>query len=197
MKKVFLSTLIFVLVLAFISPSTVVEAAEHIHEIMGVIIQKDGEQLHIVGESLTGHCGEVIVSIGNAPIYNLLTGRLEQAHAISGNISVRAAYIPRQESHPHEAITVWLHALEDEAAVFSTVVSENIQYGVDHCVFLSTDGKYRITLNLDTLITDPNAGLLHPNEVYPGQEFFIWVDMITASNPALVYPYQVVLIQPV
>ena len=158
-------------------------------ETIGQVISVNDYLLHVIGEPLTpsGEYG-VIVNIENAPIYDLLTGFPAYISDIEDGMSVRIAYIGQT------AIAVWLNCDYEDSAVFTVVVSDNIQYGSEHSVFLCTDGKYRVTLSHKTVIIDPAMGDLMPHDIVPGMEFFVWVDMITASSPALVYPNKVVLI---
>ncbi|MCL2286965.1 MAG: hypothetical protein FWC32_11475 [Firmicutes bacterium] len=164
--------------------------SEEIYETVGIVVSLNGNQLHIIGESLTefGHA-DVVVDITNARIYNLQTGFPVDISFIGSGMSARVAY-----NESETALAVWLNCDNENSAVFSVVVSDNIQYGGDYCVFLCTDGKYRVTLSGQTVIIDPHYGELSPIDILPGQELFLWVDMITASSPSLVYPDKVVLI---
>ena len=163
--------------------------SEAISETIGSVVDFAGDGLHIVGEPLTaaGH-SDIIVDISDARIYDLRTGFPVGADFIKKDMSVRVAYDTSKT-----ALAVWLNCDDEDSAVFSVVVSDNIQYGHDSSVFLCTDGKYRVTLSPETIIVDP-YGELSPADILPGQEFFLWVDMITASSPSLVYPDKVVLI---
>ena len=193
-------TLIFVLALSLIPHLTVKAAGvnlepEIIDETIGTVEDFAMGCLYIIGEALTvGGLDSAIIELGDAPIYDLLTGLPISACCIKVGTDIRVAYI-RQPDMPAQAITVWLNPNHEDAAVFTTIVSENIQYGLDYCVFLSADGRYRITLTADTYILDPGYGLITTQDILPGQEFFVWVDMITASSPALVFPDKVVLIE--
>jgi len=165
-----------------------------IDETIGIIDDLVSGFLHISGEALTC-CGldDAIIQIGDAPIYDLLTGLPVHASSIKIGMEVRVAYFQQADEHS-QALAIWLNPGHKDAAVFSTIVSENIYYGPDYTVFLSADGRYRITLTLDTFIYDPDFGQIAPEDIIPGQEFFVWVDMITASSPAQVYPDKVVSI---
>ena len=166
--------------------------AQAIQEIIGVIEAVQNGTLQIYGECLiTEQLQTVNMYIGDAPVYDLKTGFPSCVSQISTGMSVRAAFMPPDAA----SVIIWLNALEPDTAVFSITVSDNIQYGSDYCVFLSDDGKYRITLTAETHIFDPLQGQLAPWEIRPDQEFFVWVDMITAGYPAQVYPSQVVLIR--
>jgi len=188
--------LIFILALALATCLTAaassVNVKTSIEETIGTIIVNDCGCLHISGEALTHNAlGEVIITVGDAPIYSLLSGLPIPLNSIKPGMEARIAYIDKPEGLP-QAIAIWLHPNHADAAVFTTTVSDNIQYGPGYCVFLSADGKYRITLDDDTLILDSNNKQITPEDIGPGQSFFIWVDMVTASSPALVYPDKVV-----
>jgi len=165
-----------------------------IDETIGIVCEFYNGRLSIAGEAITGGgLNDIVVVLGDAPIYDLLTGLPVCTDSIHVGMDVRAAYL-LQPGHEAQAVVIWLTPAHPMAAVFTTIVSENIQYSPDFAVFLSADGKYRITLTADTSIYDPIHGLLTFWDIKPGQEFFVWVDMITASSPALVYPDKVVRI---
>ena len=187
--------LVFVLALSNLT----VKAADvtfdtNIGETIGIVKDYDRGYLHVSGEALTyGGFDDAIIQIGDAPIYDLLTGLPVPANSIKIGMEVRTAYL-LQSSEAPQALAIWLHPSHEDAAVFSTTVSDNIYYGADYTVFLSADGRYRITLTVDTFIFVPGYGEITPEDIEPGQEFFVWVDMITASSPALVFPDKVVSI---
>jgi len=163
-----------------------------IDETIGIIEIYDGDFLYVLGDALTYNgLDDIAIQIGDAPIYDLLTGLPACASSILAGMEVRAAYIRQADEHA-QAIAIWLNPSHEDAAVFSTVVSDNIYYGPDYTVFLSADGRYRVTLTLDTYIYVPGYGEISPEDIMPGQKFFVWVDMITASSPALVFPDKVV-----
>jgi len=191
MKK-FISVLVC---LAFVFGSYVlVEGAFYGSETLGHVVYLEEDILHIVGEGITpGGRRDVLVNIAGSPIYDLRTGFPVSAAAIYEGMSVRAAYAV-ERSEPFEGLAVWLNWDFDDAAVFSVVVSGNIQYGADSCVFLSHDEKYRVTIFPETVIMCPRFGQLAFSDIVPGQEFFVWVDMITASSPAEVFPDKIVLL---
>ena len=177
-------------VLAFDDMNTVGETAGH-------VVSFDGQEIHVVGEAITSAgYADVIICIKNSPpVYDLLTGFEISPSTIYEGMCIRAAYLPSGLfGKPSEAITVWANWDFDDSAVFSVVVSENIQYGNGYCVFLSQDGKYRITVTYETSLTCPYFGTITPRDILPYQEFFVWVDMITASSPALVYPDKMVML---
>jgi len=168
-------------------------AAANIGETIGEVVSINGHYLHVTGDPLTP-LGKpsITANIKNAPIYDLLTGFPACITDITPDMSIRIAYI--QKAGEAVAIAVWLNCDYEDSAAFTVVVSDNIQYGGDHSAFLSADGKYRVTLSPKTSIIDPYTGDLTPLCIVPGMEFFVWVDMITASSPSLVYPSKVVLI---
>ena len=203
MKK--LSSSLLVLLLALVSTFnltakaanvTVVshETAEAaIDEIIGIIEHVGWDFLHISGEALTyGGLDDAAIQVGDVPIYDLLTGLPVRLGNVEAGMEARVAYMQHEDAP--QAVAIWLHPSHEDAAVFSTVVSDSIYYGPDYTVFLSADGRYRITLTEDTYILVPGYGPIAPEDIEPGQEFFVWVDMITASSPALVYPDKVVCI---
>jgi len=173
--------------LAIILPANAMH--NDVGETFGIVANIDGYHLHVVGDPLTpAGKHDIIINIANAPIYDLLTGFSSDMAKIETDMSIRVAYID------NVAIAVWLNCDYEDSAVFTVVVSDNIQYGYDYVTFLSADGKYRVTVSDKTSIIDPVYGEISPLDIIPGQEFFLWVDMITASNPSLVYPDKVVLI---
>ena len=175
---------------------TIVTRAITGSETIGFVEGFDGENIHIIGEAITKCAYEdVIVNItNNTHVYDLLTGFRVGANAIYEGMSARASYIVGR-SEPFDALAVWLNWDSNNAAVFSVAVSGNIQYSEDSCVFISNNGKYRVTISPETAIICPQYGLLSHMDILPGQEFFVWVDMITASNPAEVYPDKIVLME--
>ena len=164
-------------------------------ETIGVVINLTEDILYIEGEPITSYgAHKVAVDISSTPIYDLLTGFPVTKQVIYNDMSVRIAY-EISPSGKKNALVVWLNCGYEDSAVFTVVVSDNIQYGSDHCVFLCVDGKYRVTITPQTVIMNPNYnGEIFPFDIYPGQELFIWVDMITASSPSIVYPDKVVVI---
>jgi len=163
-----------------------------VDETIGIIKNYRGDFLKISGEALTyGGLDDVTIQVGEAPIYDLITGLPATVRSLKAGTEVRVAY---HAGKPPQAAAIWLNPSHEDAAVFSTVVSDNIYYGPGYTVFLSADGRYRITLTDDTFIFVPGYGEIYPEDVLPGQEFFVWVDMITASSPALVFPKKVVCI---
>jgi hypothetical protein len=179
---------------------TVSAANDNVGETIGYVVEFNGDIVHVVGEPLdeSGFSG-AFVQLGNAPVYDLRTGFRVPAEAIQKDMDIRMAYrVPQGansgSTEPFHAIVAWLNWNEDDAAVFTVEVSENSSYGIEGLVFLSADGKYRIVLTPETLIIDPHYGILSPSEISAGMEFFVWVDILTASTPALVYPEKVVVV---
>lgn len=160
-------------------------------EAIGTVASFDGRLVNInVEDEITAEdTHAILIDIASAPIYNLLTGLPASADYIQPDMTIRVAF-----DQNHQALVVWLNCGYLNSAIFSITVSENIQYYEDYCVFLTTCGKYRFTLAQDTIILHPYYGKLTPDNIAPGQEFFVWVDMITASHPSIVYPDKVVLI---
>ena len=170
--------------------------SEAIEETIGYVIFAGGGEVFISGEVITGGgLPEVSLLLGDAPVYDLLTGLPLCESDIKPGMGIRAAYFMPCEDGLAPAVAVWMNWDYDEAAVFTVVVSENIRHGFDGAVFLSADGKYRVALTPETVILDYNHKKLIPADILPGMEFFVWVDMITASNPSLVYPEKIVVIE--
>jgi len=194
MKKITLC-LVTLVVLFCSQDLTVLAAGDNVDETIGYVTRVDGGKIYISGEAITSDgLPDVVVDLGDAPIYDLLTGLPMLAHEINADMGIRAAYGAAAEGKPRPAVVVWMNWDYDNAAVFTVVVSENVHYGTDGVVFLSADGKYRVALTPEIVILDDRHNELYPSDIKPGMEFFVWVDMITASNPALVYPDKVVLI---
>jgi len=170
---------------------TTTAAQSEINETIGEIAALTATHLHITGDPVTpaGH-HDIAVVIGDAPIYDLRTGFPVCVSFMVEGMSARVAY-----DNAKNAVAIWLNCDYEDSAVFTVVVSGNIRYEYDHCTFLSADGKYRVTLSPETVIIDPYYGELSHADILPGQEFFVWVDMITASHPSLVYPDKVVVIR--
>ncbi|MCL2499418.1 MAG: hypothetical protein FWE90_03670 [Defluviitaleaceae bacterium] len=168
----------------------------YVGETQGEITRVWGECIRIEGEALTDAGYAIVdINISGVPAYDLITGqRVSYTEARKG-MSVRAAYAVDTYPRPYPAIVLWFNACHDDAAVFTAVVSENIRRESDCCVFLTADGRYRIVFSQDTRICDPHHGEMTVDDILPGQEFFIWVDSITASCPSWVYPHKAVLVR--
>jgi len=194
MKKVVLCLMIFT-ALAVFQSTTVLATNDSIHETIGYVVSLEDDVMYISGEPLTmGGMPDVTVKVGNAPIYDLLTGLPMPFSSITPEMSVRVAYGQTFAGMPNPVVVIWANWDYDDAAAFTVTVSENIHYDSDGVVFLSADGRYRVALTTDVLIFDYHYNQLIPHLIVPGMEFFVWVDMITASSPAFVYPDKVVLI---
>ncbi|MCL2047981.1 MAG: hypothetical protein FWG87_04565 [Defluviitaleaceae bacterium] len=167
---------------------------ENVGETIGYVINIHGDILHIDGEPLTvSDFSNVLVNIARAPIYDLRTGFRVLSQSIREDTALRVAY-EIGGGEPFPAVAAWLNWDDDDAAAFTVEVSESISAGYSDTAFLSADGKYRVTLTPETLIFDPFHGILSPSDIVHGMELFVWVDMITASTPALVYPDKVVVV---
>lgn len=191
---VIMKKLIAMLTVLFLFSSMPV-LAEAIGETAGYVADIHGNLVHVAGEPLTPTGREsVIVNINNAPIYNLISGFRAGIEDIAPGMEIRVAYRTSAKTEPFPAVVAWLNWDHPNAAVFTVTVSENIYRDAGGTVFLSADGKYRVSLSSDTIMQCPYYGSLSHHEIRPGMEFFIWVDMITASTPALVYPDKIVLV---
>lgn len=200
MKKILFALFVsFVLCFARCPGLTAFAAGDNVGETIGYVTDIRGDVVHVTGEPLTESGFEAAaVRIGNAPVYDLRTGERVSKREIFRDTDVRIAYFVPESGPlqmPLSAVVVWLNWNEDDAAVFTVRVSENIYVGADSTVFLCADGKYRVELTPDTVIYDPLNGLISHREVTPGMEFFVWVDILTASTPALIYPDKVVVVR--
>jgi len=183
----------FALIMVFI-PCLTVKASNdnfNVNETIGIVKDFCGDFLFVSGEALTPFgFDDVELRVGDAPVFDLLTGLPVSVLSLQPGVEVRVAYM----GDPPQATAIWLHPNHENSAAFTVMVSDNIQYGLGYCVFLSADGRYRVTLTEDTYVLDVEYGQISPEDVVPGQAFFVWVDMITASSPAIVYPEKVVSI---
>lgn len=173
---------------------TVIGVGGNVGEIIGYVTDIYGDIVHIVGEPPDND--EILqaqIQIGNAPVYDLRTGFRVPASEITTDMDIRVVFGSSEE--PLSAKVVWLNWDDEDAAVFTVVASDNINFSADGAVFLSADGKYRVALTPETEILHPIHGWISPTQITPGTEFFVWVDMITASTPALVFPDKVVVVQ--
>jgi len=170
---------------------TTAAAAAEINETIGEITAVTDTHIHITGDPLTPIAShDITVAIGDALIYDLRTGFPVCVLFMAEGMSARVAY-----DKAKNAVAIWLNCDYEDSAVFTVAVSGNIRYEYGYCTFLSADGKYRVTLSPETVIIDPYYGELSPADVVPGLELFVWVDMITASHPSLVYPDKVVIVR--
>ncbi|MCL2840611.1 MAG: hypothetical protein FWE05_07525 [Defluviitaleaceae bacterium] len=192
MKKMIIC---LVAVLIAFQSLTVLAVGDNVNETIGTILSIENDKIRVKGEAITdGGQTEIVIHVGDAPIFDLRTGLPVSLQNVSPNMGIRAAYEIVGTDTPAKAVAIWLNPEDEDAAVFTVLVSENIQYGTDGVVFLSVDEKYRVVLNQESQILDYNHAPLTSANIVPGMEFFVWVDMITASCPALVYPDKVVQI---
>jgi hypothetical protein len=200
-RRIFMKKwLITLCIMSFIA-FPAISVTKEIGETIGYVVDINGDLIHIVGEPLEddGFIG-ALVRLGNAPVYDLRTGFRVFPETIKKDMDIRLAYhIPpganAGHSEPFAAVVAWLNWNEDDAAVFTVEVSENINNGEEGLAFLSSDGKYRVVITPETIITDPQNKNLTPADIHPGMEFFVWVDILTASSPALIYPHKVVVVR--
>lgn len=185
MKKIVITLLIYLT----ICTAGGMYIPDEIHETIGMVENIQGSLLDFYGEDTLYGPHEITLDAKHALVYDLFTGHLVEYWDITPGTPARIAY-----DLQGDAIIVWLNYESYGAAALSVIVSDNIQYSSDACVFLSADGKYRVALEEDTIIIDPIKGEMTFADVAPGQEYFLWVDMITASAPSLVYPEKVVLV---
>jgi hypothetical protein len=156
------------------------------NDIVGVVLSNRDGVLSVYNEDEPDF--EVSCLISETDAYDLLTGLPADPGSIGEGAYIR---VFGSDSRP----VVWINCWEEGAAAFKATVSENIQYADYSCNFLTCDEKYRVTLSGDTVIYDPALGFIGPSDIRPGQEMFVWLDMVTASCPAQAYPDQVVLIR--
>jgi len=190
MKKLVTASLIF---FGLLFSLTVIVMGDTVGETLGHVLKIEDGFIYLQGEVITKDgFNEVKIKVGDAPIYDLITGSRKMLDDIKIDMSIRAAYLLNEGDTLAQAITIWLNWEENDAAVFTTYVSENITYGEEAVFFLSEDKKYRIVLTLETPVYTFGDKKLSIQKIKPGMEFFVWVDMITAGSPALVYPYKIV-----
>ncbi|MCL2197890.1 MAG: hypothetical protein FWB80_03100 [Defluviitaleaceae bacterium] len=195
MKKFIMAALVFI----FFLNLTAYAYGDNVGETIGYVIDIEDDVVHFMGEPLTPRgFSNARVSIGGAPVYDLRTGFRVSAEEIMVDDDIRIAYyVPLSQSgklEPFPAVVAWLNWDCDSAAVFTVTVSDNISSSEESTVFLCSNGKYRVAITPDTVILDPYSGQLTPADIHPGMEFFVWVDILTASTPALIYPEKVVLV---
>ena len=136
-----------------------------------------------------------VYNTSSADAFDLLTGcRIYASEVIQGDsVKIEYAYTNMEWL---DAVNVWVNYGADGAAAFKAMVSGDMQFfGDGQCAFLTVDGKYRIMVGGDTEVFDPAVGRIEPAELRPGYEVFVWVDMVTASRPAQVYPEKIVVIR--
>ena len=178
----------FALIFAYMTSS--VMAYGHVMETLGEAIPRGDGYLLVSGIGLTeGAFDEVLLYIGDADVYDLLTGFSISPEDIYEGDSVRVVY------ESDQALEIYLHAGEQDAADFMVVVSDNIWYSEDGCAFVTIDGKYRITLLEDTLLYDAYGYEMSWEEIVPGMEMFVWASFVTASFPGQVVPDKIVILR--
>ena len=186
MKK-YIHMICLSLLAIFLLPCNVF-AYDYFDEILGEAMPRSDGFLHVIGVGLTDDSSdEVILNIYDAEIYDLQTGFAIDARDIYEGDTVRVVY------NYDRALEIYVHAGEDNAADFMVTVSDNIWYSDDGCVFVTIDGKYRITLSIDTLLLDSCGYEINFEEIAPGMEMFVWAAFMTASFPGQVIPDKVVL----
>lgn len=182
----------YLIAFVFIIGYAVIVNGYNLSEIIGYVEDYDGSNMYITCAGVSHGYEDAVITIENAPIYDLRTGFNVGNNAITIGSSARAVFSPTG-AEPFQALGVWLNWDAHDAAVFAVEVSRNVQQNFDSTVFISYDGKYRVTITPETVIICPQRGRLSHLDIFPGQELFVWVDMITASSPAEVYPDKVVL----
>jgi hypothetical protein len=183
----FIKTILLSVTINLLSMSSLTGIALNgMNEVVGVVLSNSGGVLSVSDEDKPEL--EVLCLISETDAYDLLTGLPADPASIGEGAYVR---VFGTDSRP----VVWINCWEEGAAAFKATVSENIQYEDLSCNFLTCDEKYRVTLSSDTVIYDPVIGFISPADIRPGQEMFVWLDMVTASCPAQAYPDQVVLIR--
>ena len=175
-----------------------VMAYEHCLETLGEVIPTDDGLLLVSGISLTEDSwDEVLLCIEEAEIYDLRSGFAISPQDIYEGDCVRVVYALDGDDIGHiaaRALMVYAHAGAQDAADLMIVVSDNIWYSEEGCVFVTLDGKYRVTLSEDTLLLDSYGYEISYDEITPGMEMFVWADFVTASVPGQVIPDKIVLL---
>jgi len=164
-------------------------------EILGEAIPRDDGFLLVSGIGLTEDAwDEVLLYIDEAEIYDLMTGFTIGPEDIYEGDCIRVVYESADADYPlARALEIYVHAGEPRAADFMVVVSDNIWYSDEGCVFVTMDGKYRITLTDDTLLFDGHGYEIAYDEIATGMEMFVWAAFVTASFPGQVLPDKIVL----
>jgi len=195
MKKIIIICLM--LALSF-SPITVKAYWQAFSETLGEAIPQEDGFLLVSGIGLTEDAwDEILLYIDEAEVYDLQTGFAVGPADIYEGDTVRVAYKPLDQIAGDfpiaEALEVFIHAGEPGSADFMVVVSDNIWYSDEGCVFVTLDGKYRIVLDEDTLLLDSYGYEMFFEEITAGMEMFVWANFVTASFPGQVIPDKVVL----
>ena len=192
-----LYTLLILAVFLTCTPKLAI-AYDHYFETLGEAIPTEDGLLLVSGISLTeGSWDEVLLCIEKAEIYDLRSGFAINFNDIYEGDCVRVVYkfdetdISYSAAH---ALIVYAHVGEQDSADLIIVVSDNIWYSDEGCVFVTLDGKYRVTLSEDTLLLDSNGYDVSYDDIAPGMEMFVWADFVTASFPGQVIPDKIVVL---
>ena len=153
----------------------------------------------VTGIGLTHNApDDVVMFTENAPVYDLRTGAPMRVTDIRNGDIVRAVYywdgLTDEADAVFRAAALYVHADATNAADFRTIVSENIFYGEDGCIFVTHDGKYRVVVTADTLLTDGGGSVFTPWDIVPGMDMFVWAAFVTASFPGQLIPDKMVLV---
>jgi hypothetical protein len=119
--------LLFVLLAMLISclPLYNIYADNSFNEIIGYVTEVEGDSVYIFGEStFTAEPFHVLVDIGDAAVYDLVTGYSVPKDTIKTGMGIRTVY----HNDSGEAAVVWINWDDEYAAVFSVTVSDNIIY---------------------------------------------------------------------
>ena len=167
----------------------------YVETIGEAIPTKDGYLL-VSGMGLTdGAYDQVLLCTKEAEIFDLRTGFLIEMQNICEGDCVRVMYDPSLLNYDGitQAMEVFVHAGEIGSADFMVVASENIWYSNGNCSFMTTDGKYRIIIDEETLLLDGLGYEMPWEDIEPGMEMFVWAAVVTASFPGQVIPDKIVL----
>ena len=185
---------ILILAIFMACTSFPVMAYDYYSEILGEAIPREDGLLLVSGIGLTDDAwDEVLLYIDDAEIYDLRTGFAIEPNDIYEGDCIRAVYEPGWDG-VSSALIIYVNAGEQDAADFMVVVSDNIWYADEGCVFVTLDGKYRITLEEGTLLLDSYGFEMSWDEIVPGMEMFVWAAFVTASFPGQVVPDKIVLL---
>ncbi|MCL2420830.1 MAG: hypothetical protein FWD03_03155 [Defluviitaleaceae bacterium] len=197
MKKI-LAVLLLTALMVYMSMP--VMAYDYYQETLGEAILREDGLLLVSGFGLTeDSLDEVLLYIEEAEIYDLRTGFAVGAEAIYEGDCVRVVYEVETDGNETghalaRALEIYVHAGEQDAADFMVVVSDNIWYSDEGCVFVTIDGKYRVTLDDDTMLLDAYGYEMSYDDIVPGMEMFVWAATVTASFPGQVVPDKIVLL---
>jgi len=178
-----------IIVIAAIFISHPVKAYGYMETLGEAALQGDG-CLFVSGIGLTdGAYDEIYLYIKNAEIYDLRSGFAMTWEEILTGDQVRVVYDEEQ------AFEIYVHTGDSAAADFMVVVSDNIWQEEDGCVFVTADGKYRITLTEETQLFDNFGYEISCDDIEPGMEMFVWAAFLTASFPGQIIPDKIVLLE--